>query len=289
MKVYDSFLFFNEIDLLKLRMEILKDVVDHFVIVESTTTFSSKDKKLFYDGSKELFKEFSDKIIHVVIDNTPATFSTLNYISNPSTSSDILENKILKHIEESTGWDRNNPNHNQWGVETYQRESIARGLIDCRDDDIIIISDVDEVPNPVEVNNIKDSFHGVYAFRQDMYFYYLNMLKERNWSGPKACSFEKLKTISLNSLRRDEHTTTTISQGGWHFSFMGGEKKIIEKIEAYAHQEFNNDHIKCNIKNNIDNNNDLFFRGQLTQVPIDETYPKYLLENLDKYSEMIKK
>jgi len=287
-KIYDAFLFFNELELLELRMNILNDVVDYFVVVESTKTFSSKPKQLFFNENKHLFEKFKDKIIHVVIEDTPNNFITIDYIKEPITELDILKNKILKYVDESPGWEHTNPAHIQWGVETFQRESIIRGLVNCNNEDIIVISDVDEIPNPNELKKIKENSEGVFNFTQNMYYYYLNMLKEKNWSGPKACYWGKLKTISLNSLRQNKHTTNVISDGGWHFSFMGGETKIIEKLEAYAHQEYNTPYYKENVKNNISSNNDPFFRGQLTQVQIDNTYPKYLLDNLEKYSHMIK-
>lgn len=284
-KIYDAFLFFNELELLELRLNILNDVVDKFVIVESTKTFSSKDKPLFFDENKEMFNKFKDKIIHVIIDDTPDNFMTINYINEPKTEIDVLNNKILKHVDESPGWPRH---ETQWGVETFQRESIIKGLINCNEDDIIIISDVDEIPNPIEIEKIKNTSDEVFNFNQNMYYYYVNMLKENNWSGPKACTWGKLKTISLNSLRQNKHTTKTISNGGWHFSFMGGEAKVIEKIEAYAHQEYNKPYYKDNVKNNIMTNIDPFFRGGLTRVEIDDSYPKYLLENITKYKHMIK-
>jgi beta-1,4-mannosyl-glycoprotein beta-1,4-N-acetylglucosaminyltransferase len=285
MKVYDAFLFFNELELLELRMNILNDVVDFFVVVESTVTFSSKHKDLIFEKNKTIFDKFANKIIHIVIDDTPDSFMNINYIDNPKTDVEILKNKILKYVDESPNWERH---ETQWGVETYQRESIIKGLLNCDDDDMVIISDVDEIPNPIEVEKIKNVTEDVFNFNQNMYYYYLNMLKEKNWSGPKSCTWGKLKTISLNSLRQNKHTTKTITDGGWHFSFMGGESKIIEKIESYAHQEFNNSYYKENIKKNMSKNIDPFFRGGLIQVNIDETYPKYLLENLDKYKHMIK-
>ena len=284
-KIYDAFLFFNELELLELRLNILNNVVDKFVIVESTKTFSSKDKPLFFDENKEMFNKFKDKIIHIIIDDTPDNFMTINYINEPKTEIDVLNNKILKHVDESPGWPRH---ETQWGVETFQRESIIKGLINCNEDDIIIISDVDEIPNPIEIEKIKNTSDEVFNFNQKMYYYYVNMLKENNWSGPKACTWGKLKTISLNSLRQNKHTTKTISDGGWHFSFMGGEAKVIEKIEAYAHQEYNKPYYKDNVKNNIMTNMDPFFRGGLTHVEIDDSYPKYLLENITKYKHMIK-
>lgn len=285
-KVYDAFLFFNELEILNLRMNILNDVVDYFVIVESTITFSSKPKELFFNENKHLFDKFKDKIIHVVIDDSPSSFDKINYIIDCKTKEDLLKNKILKHVDESPNWPRH---ETQWGIETYQRESIVKGLIECNDEDIIIISDVDEIPNPDEIIKLKNSnINDVFEFKQNMYFYYVNMLKETNWSGPKACSFKKLKDISLNSLRQNKHTTTIINNGGWHFSFMGGEKKVIDKLEAYAHQEFNTTYYKDNVKNNINNNMDPFFRSRLSKVEIDNSYPRYLLDNLNFYKHMVK-
>jgi len=285
-KIYDSFLFFNELELLEIRMNILNDVVDYFVIVESTKTFSSKAKELIYQKNENLYNKFQDKIIHVVIDDTPDNFLYINYIDSPKSEGEILKNKILKYVDESSGWDRT---ETQWGIETFQRESIIRGLINCKDEDIILVSDVDEIPNPLEISILRESPEGVFNFNQNMYYYYLNVLKERNWSGSKACTWGKLKNISLNSLRQNKHTTSTIHNGGWHFSFIGGESRVIEKLEAYAHQEYNTSYYKENVKNNMESNMDPFFRGGLQIVPIDSSYPKYIMENLDKLGSLVKK
>jgi beta-1,4-mannosyl-glycoprotein beta-1,4-N-acetylglucosaminyltransferase len=289
-KVYDCFLFFNELELLKLRMEILKDVVDYFVIVESTVTFTSKPKELIFDKNKELFNNFKDKIIHVIIDESPKSFNKIEYFINPINNIDVLKNKVLKFVEESTGWNHNDPNHIQWGVETFQRESIILGLDNAKSDDIIIISDVDEIPNPLEIIKIHNEIlpTDIIEFKQDVYYYYLNMLKERNWSGPKICNFSFLENVSLNHLRQNKFTNKEVKNGGWHFSFMGGSNKVKEKIEAYSHQEYNNQYIINNISNNINNDTDPFFRSQLVKVEIDESYPKYLLDNLENYKNMIK-
>lgn len=79
-----------------------------------------------------------------------------------------------------------------------------------------------------------------------------------------------------------------IDGGGWHFSFMGGKEMVKKKITSYSARDMVSEHVLGNIESNMNNNNDPFFRGQLTQVEIDNTYPKYLLDNLDKYKNMIK-
>jgi beta-1,4-mannosyl-glycoprotein beta-1,4-N-acetylglucosaminyltransferase len=285
-KIYDCFLFFNELDILKLRLEILNDTVDKFVIVESTVTFSGKEKPLFFNENKDEFKKFEDKIIHVVINDTPDDFINLPYVSNPLSDVDNVKNKILKYVESSEGWSRH---EKQWGRETYQRESMFYGMIGCSNDDIILISDLDEIPNPDEILKLKNSIlNSIVDFKQTTYYYYFNLLKEYNWSGTKCLSYGNLKNKSINLIRQNKHTTNIIKSGGWHFSFMGGPERVKAKIDAYSHQEFNNPYILSSVENNIFEENDPFFRGKLLKVPIDENYPLYLLNNIEDYKNYIK-
>jgi beta-1,4-mannosyl-glycoprotein beta-1,4-N-acetylglucosaminyltransferase len=279
-KVYDCFLFFNELDLLDLRLNLLNDIVDKFVIVESTVTFSGKPKRLFFQENKELFKDFEHKIIHVIIENTPNDFYNLKYIENPIDKKEVLLNNIIKYVNESTDWPRH---EKQWGREIFQRESIIMGLVDCSDDDLIMISDLDEFPNPIEFKlNIENFNNGVVDFKQKMFYYYINFLKEENWSGPKLTNWNVLKNNSLNLIRQNKLTNKIVNNGGWHLSFMGGEKRIKDKIDAYAHQEFNNDYIKNNITNHINNKSDLFFRGgNFKEITLESEYP-------DKFFNLIK-
>ena len=290
MKIYDSFLFFNELDLLDIRLNLLNDVVDKFVILESTITFSGKTKKLFFNENKQLFEKFSDKIIHIIVDDTPEDFNNLSFTSNTSNIKDALKNKTLKHLNESTGWNRNNANEAQWGREIYQRESITNGFLNCDDNDLIIVSDVDEIPNPAELLKIKDSGQSdVFEFRQNMFFYNINTLKERGWSGPKIAHWSVIKENSLNILRQNKLTNNVVENGGWHLSFMGGENRIKDKLEAYSHQEYNNNHIKENLTRNIQTNNDLFFRGSLVEINIENEFPNTLLSLIkEKYGYLIK-
>lgn len=282
MKIYDCFLFFNEIELLDIRFKILNDFVDKFVIVESTKTFSGKKKELFFEKNINKFQNYTDKIIHVVIEDTPEDFFNLTY----SKESSEINDKILNYVDNSTGWSRH---EKQWGRETFQRECILRGLKNCENDDIILISDLDEIPNPKIIENFKtDSKKEVYDLKQNFYLYYINLLKETEWSGTKMIRWESLENISVNLVRQNKYTTKTISNGGWHFSFMGGIERIRLKLESYSHQEYNTPFIHSHIEDNIKNEKDLFFRGKLTKVGIDSTYPDYVLNNLDEFKKMIK-
>lgn len=287
-KLYDCFLFYNELDILDIRLNLLKDIVDKFVILESTVTFSGKSKPLTFLENKHMFEKFSDKIIHVVVDDTPDDFVNLKTISSPTTKLELLHNKILKHVSESTGWTRH---EKQWGREIYQRESLVKGLVDCNEDDWVIISDVDELPNPTSLKKLLDMINSndVIDFKQNMFYYHIDLLKEKGWSGPKLASYKTIANSSPNDIRANKLTTKTLNSGGWHLSFMGGPQRIKAKIEAYAHQEFNNDYIKSNIEKNISNKNDLFFRGnQLVKINVDEEYPRAILDLIyNKYAYLL--
>jgi beta-1,4-mannosyl-glycoprotein beta-1,4-N-acetylglucosaminyltransferase len=122
-----------------------------------------------------------------------------------------------------------------------------------------------------------------------MYYYYINTLFDENWIGTKICNYKLLKTMKVNQMRMIRNNNDVVENGGWHFSYLGGESQIKEKIEAYSHQEFNNDGVKNSIKTNVDNCKDLFGRNiKITIVEIDETFPKIILENKEKYKNWIK-
>ena len=119
--VYDCFTFFNELDLLEIRLNELDSVVDKFVIVECTETHSKAKKQLFFDKNKDRFSKFSDKIIHIIVDDAP----------------DIVQNSSQEP--------------DRWIVEKFQRNCIERGLTSCADNDIILVSDIDEIPSSLAV------------------------------------------------------------------------------------------------------------------------------------------
>ena len=219
-KIYDCFPFFNELDLLEIRLNYLDSVVDYFVLCESEITFSGLPKKLFYQENKDLFKKFEHKIIHVVVDDTPAEYIKFD----------------------------------PFRTDQHQRNSVAKGLNNCNDDDIIITSDLDEFPN-IEIIKDLNSFYRedvLFHLAQDMYYYYFN-LKET--SG---------KLLSHS-----------------------GEFDGI--IECAAHQEFNNDFYKLNVQNKIDSNEDVFFRDSMFEVvSIDDGFPRYIVENKQKFGHLIK-
>lgn len=291
MKVLDVFLFFNELDLLEVRLNLLYPFVDYFVINESTQTFSGIDKPLYYLENKERFEKFQDKIIH-------------NIIEKPT------ENHLI-----SAG-QRYGTNVECQQRDTYQKDSIKNYLDNiCYPNDIIIWSDLDEVPNPEAIENINEYYeHGkVYNFAQDYCMCYLNMVEKTGifrsqtpdfeyedypkWIGTKVFAFDFLNRYTLTDMKRPllNEFNVRISPGGWHWTYVGSnglsvEDRVISKIDSAAHQEYNDMSVKMQVRNLLDSNCDPLGRGgcKYEVVEIQETYPKFIIDNLKKYSYLIK-
>ena len=271
--IYDCFTFFNELDLLEIRLNVLDPIVDKFVVVEATKTFTNMPKPLYYEENKDRYADFADKIIHVVVDDYP------DYVT-------------------------------AWWYENHQRNSIMRGLVECKDDDVIIISDIDEIPKPETVKRIKD-LPGIKRLRMDMYVYFLNnyKFKKTAWFGSKVLDFKVFKQALSN--RYITYGESTIPQlnigttpqkirayrgdkliydGGWHFSFLGGAEAVSEKIRSFSHQEQNKEEytdVKI-IKDRIRNGNEANSQKRtLMPVPIDKSFPEYLVKNVKKYEQHI--
>lgn len=243
MKIIDSFIFYNELDLLEYRLSILNEYVDYFILVESTYTFTGKPKTLYYEENKDRFDKFNHKIIYIKVTNPPFVFPNINYNAN-----------------------------NQWENEYHQRSQIALGINrlipDLNNEDIIITSDVDEIPNPNILQNIKNNklqydMNNLNRLELDMYYYNLNFRvgDGANWHGIKLFNFKTYKQIKLTfqQMRLWEHThhVPIIKKGGWHLSYFGDKEFIKNKIRAFSHQEYNNnkylndDNIVNALKNGI--------------------------------------
>lgn len=283
-KIYDCFNFFNELDILEIRLNVLYEYVDYFVIVESSITHSGEHKPFYFEENKERYSKFLDKIIHYKVYDTPNDFTNFNY------SEDICLNKIFDFASKQTNR-FNRATQPDYGRDFFQKECVRRPLTSCSDDDIIIISDADEIPNPKILEHIKLSIDDddIYSLNQTTYYYYINLLKQTDWYGSKISKYKNIKNISFNEIRGDESLSKKINNGGWHFSFQGGSEMVKTKLLSYSARDLVNPYILSNLNKNINDNIDPFFRGNLTHVEIDNSYPKYLLENIEKYKHMIKK
>ena len=281
-KIFDCFNFFNELDILELRLNILYDHVDYFIIVESNLTHSGEEKPFYYEINKERFSKFSDKIIPYKILDNPKDFENLEPTDDPELQ------KIQHYMNHTHRF--NKYTQPDYGRDFFQKESVRRALVGCDDEDVIIFSDADEIPNPYILENIYklDLDNSIYALNQYTYYYYLNVLKQRDWFGSRIGSYKNMKRHSFNEIRGNDGLSIRLSNGGWHFSFMGGKEMVKSKLLSYSARDMVYDRVINEISNNMENNVDPFFRSNLETVPIDETFPKYLLNNIDTYKHLIK-
>ena len=267
MAIFDCFQYFNEEHIAEIRFNILDKFVNTFVIVESTVNHQGKPKKLNFDINK--YKKFKNKINYIVVEDTPEN------IKKPHKGGESL-------------------------VEQYQRNSIVRGLKKCGDNDLVILSDVDEVP---DLDKLKEFDKNKYAvFSQKMFMYKLNLLNlnEDNWHGSKICLKKNFKSPQwLRNLKFKKYpfwridkkrNLQVIKNGGWHFAYLQSPSNISKKIKSFAHGEFNTLNISKeeNIRLKIEKGEDIFDRGyKIQKVKIDSSFPEYIFNNKEKLKEWI--
>jgi len=249
-KVFDCFSFFNELDLLEIRLNELYNQVDYFIISEMEQTHSGKPKPLYLSENLELFAKWSDKIIIVI----PPNIETVD----------------------------------PWVREHHQRDFIINALEPiAKDEDMIIVSDLDEIPRASKIDNYEEPKF----FEQNQFSYYLNYNVGISTIAPSTFSriapmkFIRERKLSLTGLRYEEMSNDQkISDGGWHFSWMGGSKAIIQKLEGWAHQELNTLEYKDSTRINylISQGREHFGRNSniiTKKWEIDHSFPIFVQEN----------
>jgi beta-1,4-mannosyl-glycoprotein beta-1,4-N-acetylglucosaminyltransferase len=282
-KIYDVFTFFNELDLLEIRFEILDPVVDYFVIVEATETFSGKAKPLYFEENKDRFKKWQHKIIHHVIRDVPKDPNELRQRLEGSPHMSPLD---LQIINDALTSDNIAPGAIHWFKEFYQKESIKKALINLNDIDICFVGDVDEIWNPQLI--IDYSRDTIYKLRQKVYAYFLNNRTSEPWAGTLMTQYKNIKDACLNHLRTPRKTKYIyLSNGGWHFTNMGGADQIKKKLESYGHQEYNTNMVKADLENKILNNQD-FIGRKFKFWKSEKNLPPYILNNKEKYKKYFK-
>lgn len=252
-------MFFNELDLLEIRLNELNDVVDKFIICESTRTFSNKPKELILEANKDRFKKFWHKIEYVIADES-----------------------VLPYYDAA------------WTYENFQRDVMANNLKNCNPEDIIIISDLDEIPKTEIIKKLSvEGFEGIKILEMNQYNFYLNYIntKETVWKrGTRVFHYKDLGEKTLTNIRIGGGEF--INNAGWHFSFLGGIEKVKYKIDAFAHQEYNNEYYTDvkRLEKAIREGKDIFERGyEYDIVPVDKSFPEYIVKNKDNYTDLILK
>ena len=295
MKVFDCFMYFDEEVILDLRLNILNPFIDYFIIVESTFNHRGEKRKLTFDIKK--YKKFEKKIIYLIFDEEP---SGIEKVFDTDNEGEISRKLILNAASRENG----------------QRNFISKGLERANEKDLILISDVDEIPNLEKINwnTLKDQ---IVLFKQDMFYYKLNLrLPDLIWSGSKACRKKYLKSpqwlrnvkdkkysfFRLDTLFSEKKYINIkfINNGGWHFSNIKTAAEIEYKLKSYLHhREFDlnpisESEIEDIIKNKqaiydlrVDKKiNKIGSGNKLVEHPLNKL-PSYILENIDKYKDWI--
>jgi beta-1,4-mannosyl-glycoprotein beta-1,4-N-acetylglucosaminyltransferase len=298
MKVFDCFLFFNELDLLEIRLTLLYPYVDFFVIVEAEVTFQGKNKGFNFEKNQNRYEKFKDKIIYFKISEYICDFNNLPIKEHPKQDDEFITNKIFNLLEKTIEF---NKNHYWWGNECFQRESIWRALslYNPSDTDLILLSDADEIISVTALNEIKSriSPNIVFNCTQHEFYYFLNYYHNSNWFGTCAFLYGTYKYQSLNNLRAyrnqvDESIKKiNIVSAGWHFTSLGDISTIETKITSWGHKEFNNKFILQALKYNISHGYDIFRRknfGKLTNLNLKNKLLKPIFEtNFYNYHHLI--
>ncbi|MCP1202025.1 discoidin domain-containing protein [Acetobacter oryzoeni] len=274
MAVFDCFSFFNEFDLLDIRLAELDEVVDYFVICESSYNYMGKKKNLFFQENNSRYKKYAHKIIYLPILSFPE------------------------------GLD-------QFKRDAYQREQMMRIVQRAQPDDLIIHTDIDEIPT-LDAIRFAKKFDGITYFSMNMYQYYFNLLERKGWWHPYA--IQKKYINILDSLNREKNITendwnfylftymrytllheayhlsipvTVRNDSGWHFTNMGGLDALEKKFHAYAHSDDPWPNLmkdRNRLKQQIDIGTRIFRFDELAEyVPVDKTFPKYILENVEYF------
>ena len=230
MRIFDCFMYFDEEIVLDTRLNYLDQYVDYFVIIESCFTHRGDKRDLRFDIKK--FNKFKNKIIYKVYDQIPEKIQKVYDNDDEST-------KSYKYIM------------NALYRENGQRNHISEGIKEAQEDDIILVSDVDEIPNlsNIDIKKIKEK---IILFKQDMFYYKFNLkLPNMEWTGTKAC--KKKNFISAQWLRNIKDrkypffridtvfsekkfiSVNIINDGGWHFSNIKSAEEIELKLKSYLH------------------------------------------------------
>lgn len=279
-KVIDAFLFFQELDLLDIRLAYLDPYVDKFVIVEACQTFSGKPKDFVFEQHAQRYSKYLNKIEYQKITDFHSDYQSVQqHLEAGGTPS---HQKILGIMERHNHYPKTELH---WVLDSYHRECIHLVLDRIADDDdIVIISDLDEIPcvglfSPANLSAIRERPR---VCRQREFRYFLNYYKDSEWLGTIAGRQQIVGRQSLNMLRLDSKAARTIvhptpiADCGYHFTSCGSIDMIREKIKSWGHQEFNNNTVINSIEENVRSGQDIFQRETGTNLKrVDVTDGQY--------------
>ena len=273
-RIFDCIPFYQSNLLFELRLKTLDHLVDEFIVCEATKTHAGKKKELCFELKK--FQKISKKIKYIIVDDMP---------------------------------ERNSLNKEKYPLYNYQINALHKGLANANDNDLILVSDEDEIPNPSAINKFDYEKYKYGIFMQKIFYYKLNIQNESEaagnmWPGSRICLKKNLKKFSWFRALKTKNKTSplwkfwkeksidNLENGGWHFTYLMDFQKISDKIkssELFEFKKFNFTNIN-NIQFRVENLIDPFDRNyKLKKIKIDETYPKFILDNQEYYKDWILK
>lgn len=265
MKIIDVFSFNGELDILELRLNILDEAVDQFILCEGDETTAGDPKPRYFEENKDRFAKWLPKIKYHVM--SPYTDPALSLLANKSPG-----------VPKDLHW---------WRREFIQKESMRYALTHLRDEDRVFVGDVDEIWDPTITYP-----EGRSELQQTVYTYYLNNKSNEYWTGTSLMSYKDIKSDTLDNLRAYDEARAymkapVLPNAGWHFTNIGGAEFIKRKIRSYAHQEFNNEEYLSKIDGYIAQNRD--YLGRDFKLGVDESgWPSFLKRNRRLFSHLCK-
>ena len=260
----DTFLYFNEEELVELRLKYLNNIVDYFVVIEADVT---------HQGNKKGWN------FPKILNNQLKSYS--NKIQYHQVNIDLEESK------KSFGWiDENTKGGQSWKIENMQRNFIREACKNFSSSDIIIISDVDEIPSKDKLNFIKTcDFKTIspVVFEQFLFHLDCNHVNLESWKGSIVLTKETIDQFLPQDLRNHRNRISYFTRSGWSFSSFGGVKKVREKFESFAHTEYNDELFKSesHIKRCAETGSDLFRRKVKSKKVDKKFFPKDLLSIME--------
>jgi len=265
MKIYDCFTFFNELDLLEIRFEELWDVVDYFILSESTLSHSGKPKELIFNNNKDRFKKYESKLRYVNVDDMPETTDS-------------------------------------WVRERHQRKACERALYDLQPGDLVIVSDIDEIPRAEALEMVKEDTNNYerYIFTIPMFQYKINYMKYFDITKQPNIMVTRGHAFT-NPQQEREYTwpwtpkpadIVFVDHAGWHFTYFGDDANAITKLQNFAHTEadtpdmISRHNIEWFVSNKYGHHGNKYHE-RFDIVQVDDYFPKHITDNLEKYADRI--
>lgn len=260
MRTIDLFSFNGELDVLEIRLNVLDEVVDEFIICEGDETTAGNPKPRYFEENKERYAKWLHKIKYFIF--APFGDPALRLLADTSPG-----------VPKDMHW---------WQREYIQKESMRYALTHLHDDDRVFVGDVDEIWNPSITYP-----PGRWELQQTVYAYYLNNRSNEPWTGTSLMSYSDIKKDTLDNLRAYDPSRAymhapIMQNAGWHFTNLGGADFIKRKIQSYAHQEFNTPEMLATIEGRIARNEDYLGRP-FTLSPDETGLPDYILHNKANY------